>query len=178
MSIRERILQLESEGRLSRYLPQRTGFSPKRLLFMSTVFREKLEDPNSAINLLVGRGEIEAVLTAWTLGEYLFDNGRGGAGFIKDLKPPPPEIWEIRVTNPSPQVRIFGRFAEPDNLVVVDMYTRGLLGKAGSRAWKSACDNCKADWESMFLDFEPYSGSKGLVSEYITENCDEFPLQQ
>lgn len=134
----------------------------------------KFDDPSSAVNLLVGRGYIEAALTAWTVGDYLYDNGRGGAGFIKRLEPPPPEIWEIRITYPSPFVRIFGRFAEPDTFIATDMHTREFLGPKGSVAWNQACQACDAEWHRLFPSDPPLQGS--IVADYITENCDEFPL--
>jgi len=174
MSIASIIVALEGQGRLARYVPSRTKRRPRRRLFMTAGFEKKLNDPNSAVNLLVGRGAIEAALTAWTLGDYLPDNGNGGAGFIKRLEPPPPEIWEIRVTHPAPQARIFGRFAEPDTLIVTDMCTRELLKKKGSRAWQKACADCATEWASLFRANGPHQGT--IVSDYITENCDDFPL--
>lgn len=133
-----------------------------------------LDDPNSAVNLLVGRGAIEAALTAWTVGDYLYDNGRRGAGFIKRLEAPPPEIWEIRITHPAPQARIFGRFAEPDTFIAMTMHTRSYLKKKGSHAWINTCNRCAADWATLLPTFPPHRGN--IVADYITENCDDFPL--
>lgn len=141
---------------------------------MTGRFATKFDDPNSAVNLMIGRGPIEAALMAWTLGDYLPDNGADEAGFIKRLESPPPEIWEIRVTNPAPQARIFGRFAEPDTFIATDMNTRSFLGRKDSTNWKQACALCAADWAALFPTNLPFQGS--VVSDYISENCDDFPL--
>lgn len=141
---------------------------------MTAPFAAKFDNPNSAVNLLVGRGPIEAALMAWTLGDYLPDNGAGEAGFIKRLERPPPEIWEIRVTHPAAQARIFGRFAEQDTFIATDMNTRSLLGRKGSQNWKQACASCAADWTALFPTNPPFQGN--VVADYISENCDDFPL--
>lgn len=174
MSIARSIVELESKGELTRYEPARTLRRARRRLFMTKRMTQLLHNPSSPVNLLVGRGFIEGYLTQWTVGDYLYDNGRGGAGFIKRLESPPPEIWEIRVTYPQPQVRIFGRFAEPDTLIATDMHTRDFLRKKGSLSWISTCNQCVSDWDEIFPGAAPFSGS--IVSDYVTENCDAFPL--
>lgn len=174
MSIVNSIVALERKGELTRYVPARTLRPAARRLFMTRNMTQLLTNPSSPVNLLVGRGAIEAELTAWTVGDYLYDNGRGGAGFIKKLEPPPPEIWEIRVTHPAPQARIFGRFAEPDTFVATTMHTRDYLGGKGSRTWVDTCNQCAADWSALLPMFPPYRGN--IVSDYITEDCDDFPL--
>jgi len=141
---------------------------------MAPLMAQKFADPNSAVNLLAGRNFIEAALMTWTLGDYLYDNGEGGAGFIKRLEQPPPEIWEIRITNPTPQIRVFGRFAEPDTFVATDMNTRDLLGRKGSHEWRRACADCQQEWQRLFPANGPFQGA--VVADYITENCDDFPI--
>jgi hypothetical protein len=174
MSIANSIVALERKGELTRYVPARTLRAPARRFFMTKHMAQLLTDPNSAVNLLVGRGAIEAALTQWTVGDYLYDNGHGGPGFIKRLVAPPPEIWEIRVTHPAPQARIFGRFAEPDTFIATTMHTRSYLGSKGSGAWISTCNQCAADWAALLPMFPPHQGK--AVCDYITEDCDDFPL--
>jgi hypothetical protein len=174
MSIAATIAALEAQGVLVRYVPQRTLRFSARRLYLSQRMTQKLGDPNNGVIRLVGKGEIEAALTLWAAGEHIYDNGRAkaGPGFLRRLLGPPPEIWEIRVTNPTPQARIFGRFAEPDTFVATDMCTRQVLGRKGSRAWASVMLQCANDWGQILPNHAPHTGTK--LSEYVTEKCDDF----
>ena len=174
MSISHNIVRLEQQGKLVRYVPKRTARHSKRRLFMAVRMNDSLCDPNSPVNLLVGRGEIEAALTLWTVGDRIYNNAKRQPGFLKRLESPPPEVWAIRITNPNPQLRVFGRFAEPDTFVAMDIYTRQYLGRKKSKAWKNACAQCVFDWRELFPQYEPFIGRR--VSDYVTENCDDFAL--
>lgn len=133
------------------------------------------DNPDSATNSLSGQGYIQAALQKWTMGEKVYSDGKRAA-FLKDLDPPPPEIWELRVTEPVTQSRLLGRFAEPDTLVLIKFYTRGLLGDKGSREWERALSYCKSVWESLFPDHEPFSAL--TIHDYVTANCDDYPIKK
>ena len=131
-----------------------------------------LTDPNSALKLLDCRGFVEASLTRWVSGNRVYGDTRGR--FLFRLDPPPPEIWEVRVTEPVVQVRALCRFAEPDTLILTNMPTRHMLGKKGSPAWKAAMTDCLSTWNALFCNVIPFSGQD--IHSYVTENCDDFPL--
>ena len=95
MSMSSKIRSLEAAGDLSRYTP-RSGTAKRRLYLAAPALRD-LNDASSATNILVGRGFIEAALTRWTSGGRVYGNKRRGL-FLDRLCPPPPEIWDIRVT--------------------------------------------------------------------------------
>ena len=171
MSILATIPTLETDGKLTRFIPRR-GQIPRRRLFLAAPALKDLADRSSAVNLLVGRGFVEAALTRWTVGERVHGTKRKGY-FLDRLCPPPPEIWEIRVREPSVQARLFGRFAGPNTLILTKFYTRNLLGKKGSQAWQYAMAECDETWNDLF-DGPPFSAD--TVGEYVTENCDDFPL--
>jgi hypothetical protein len=116
---------------------------------------------------LVGQGFIRAALTAWSL-NYVYKE------FIKRLDAPPPEIWEIRVTAPTPQGRLFGRFAEPGTFIITNMHTRSHLGRRGSANWKRAMSDCEGHWLRLFPGQSPFSGSR--FGEYVTGSCDDHDL--
>lgn len=176
MSIISTIQNLEAQGSLLRYVPQRTLKPARRRLYLSPRMNQLLNDQLSPVNLLVGRGHIEAALTFWTIGDRIYDDGRhpSGPGFLKRLEGPPPDVWEIRVTNPTPQARVFGRFAEPDTFIATDMHTRGYLGKKGSAAWAASCQQCADDWYELFPNNPAMTGS--YLSQFVTENRDDFAL--
>jgi hypothetical protein len=131
------------------------------------------DDPNSAVNLLVGKGFVAAAMTRWVSGGRVYGDKRRGR-YLDRLALPPPEVWEIRVTEPIVQARLFGRFAEPDTLILTRFHTRAYLGKKGSAEWNGAMAECVTIWDATFLGIPPYIGSS--VHDYVTENCDAFPL--
>lgn len=113
-----------------------------------------------------------SALDAWVTGNRMYGDTRGR--FLFRLDPPPPEIWELRVTEPVVQVRLLCRFAEPDTLIITKMPTRGLLGKKGSQAWTTAMSDCATVWTELFGNLAPFMATD--VHNYVTENCDDFPI--
>ena len=128
----------------------------------------------SATILLVGKGAIVAALDRWVLGDRVYGTKRKGE-FLDRLDPPPPEIWEIRVTSPNVQARLFGRFAEPDTLILTKFHTRPFLGKRGSAAWTQAMNHCQTSWDQLFPGTAPFNHLNDIHA-YVTENCDDFPI--
>jgi hypothetical protein len=171
MSIQQEIIKLEGSGTLVRYMP-RVKRPPRRRLFLGPDAQKDLLDPSSATNALVGKAYILAALDRWVLGDRIYGAKRGE--FLDRLKPPPPDVWEIRVTVPSVQARLFGRFAEPDTLILTKFHTRSMLGNKGSQGWKQAMAGCLQSWESMFPNIPCFTNND--VHSYITENCDAFPI--
>lgn len=178
MSIAPCIVALEAAGKLRRY-SLRSRLPAERRLFLTETAVKDLEDPNSATNILALRGFIESALTRWVLGQRVYADEKGKARFLKRLQAPPPEIWEIRVTEPRVQARLLGRFAEPNTLILSRFYSRGVLGekkKAGApdNEWHAAMAECEATWNKLFPGITPFSGPD--IHAYVTENCDDFPI--
>lgn len=166
------IATLEAAGKLRRFVP-RSRQAPKRRLYLADLATREFDDPSSATNVLVGKGFIESSMTRWVLGERVYGDARKGR-FLTRLRAPPPEIWEIRVTEPVTQARLLGRFAEPNTLVLIKLHTRRYLGKSGSDAWSGAMAECHDWWSNAFPAVELFSASD--VHAYVTENCDDFPI--
>lgn len=173
MSIQAEIARLEGLGKLRRYVVPATRNAPKRRLYLAIEAMSDLDKRDSAVNLLVGRPFIEAALARWVSGGRIYGNKRRGL-FLDRLDPPPSEIWEIRVTEPVTQARLFGRFAEPDTLILSRFHTRQMLSDRGSAAWKSATQACEACWNDLFPGRTPFSGPN--IRSYVTDNCDDFPI--
>ena len=172
MSTSTTIVSLEGAGKLTRYTP-RTRHPPKRRLYLAQPALKDLTDSQSAVNILVGRGFLEASLTRWVSGGLVYGDEKRGR-FLFRLEAPPPEVWEVRVTEPTIQARLLGRFAEPDTLILTKFYTRQLLGDKGSAAWAGAMGECVSTWTGLFGSIAPFSGT--TIHEYVTENCDDFPI--
>jgi hypothetical protein len=177
MSIIDDIKALEKAGLLTRFQPPSTR-PLKRSLFLSAEALRELNDVNSATNMLVGRGYIQAALVKWVTGGRVYAFGRTGR-FLKRLEPPPEEIWEMMVTEPAVQGRLFCRFAKPNTLVLFNFHTRNHLGsrrskKGHSAIWHESMKTCEQSWNQIFPKKQPFSAQS--VHEYITENCDDFDL--
>ena len=176
MSIRDEVQKHVATGELVAYRPRSRKPARRRLFLTKGALRE-LNNPNSAVRLLEGHGPIEAAMTKWVNGERIYGRWKGGVlkcAFLCRLDAPPPEVWEIRVTEPLVRWRIFGRFAAPDTLIVTEMRTRTLLGKRGSSGWTSAMADCVQAWQALFPNDVPFTANKSR--EYVTENCDDFEL--
>jgi hypothetical protein len=113
------------------------------------------------------------------LGGRVYADDKGKARFLKRLDPPPPEIWEIRVTEPRVQARLFGRFAEPDTLILFRFHSRGVLrnkkkAAAKDSEWRIVMTECDDTWNKLFPGIPPFIGTS--IHEYVTENCDAFAI--
>jgi hypothetical protein len=172
VSIKAHIAGYEAAGKLRRYVP-RSRHAPRRRLYLASMAMKDFDDPSSAVNLLVGTGFIEAAMARWVSGGLVYGDARKGR-FLDRLCPPPPEIWELRVTEPVVQARLFGRFAEPDTLILTKFHTRQLLGNKGSEGWNQAMNHCEKIWNDLFPDIAPFCASN--IHAYVTENCDDFPI--
>lgn len=171
-------MALIETGKLCKY-PLRSRQPAKRRLFLTETALKDLEDPNSATNILGVRGFIESAMTRWVLGQRVFADDKGKPRFLKRLDPPPPEIWEIRVTEPRVQARLFGRFADPDTLILTKFHSRGVLrdrkkSAAHNSEWQIAMKECEAAWNKLFPNIKPFSGAD--IHAYVTENCDDFAI--
>lgn len=177
MSIASHIAALEASGKLTRIQPQ-TRHPLRRELFLTEDAVKTLNDRASAVCVLVGRAQIEDAMQRWVRGQLVYAHGRQG-GFLKRLQSPPMEIWEMRVTEPVVQARLFARFARPDTLILTHLYTRKILGRKivrrkPSQHWQKAMHDCEAAWNKLLPETPPFS--KPSVHDYITENCDDFEL--
>jgi len=171
MSIQVKIAALVASDRLRAWHPAK-GRPAKRRLYLTRQAWTDLMDANSAVNLLGCRGYIESSLMRWTTGGLVYGDTKGR--FLFRLDPPPPEVWEMRVTEPVVQARLFGRFAEADTLILTGMFTRRLLGKKGSPEWREAMVQTTTSWDGLFGLAPLFTGT--TIHDYVKENCDDFPI--
>jgi hypothetical protein len=165
VKVHQQIKELESQGRLFRYVPKSRHRSRRRL-FLAKAALLKLNDQTAAINAKGGQGKIKAAFDKWTLDELIQDK------FLEPLKPPPADVWEIRIVDPAPQLRVIGLFAAPDTFVVMDIHTRDNLDRFGSQAWRSAMKNAAYTWERLFGNSKPFRGES--KTDYVTDGLIEL----
>jgi hypothetical protein len=76
------------------------------------------------------------------------------------------QVWEIRVRDPRPGIRIFGRFSEKDVFLAL---TIGLREKYKTEAdWVPDIERCKKIWRTYFFTYKPLSGSQ--ADDYISNS--------
>lgn len=144
MSTAQLLEKLEKDGKLFRYAPKlRHGL--KRRLYLTVEANKNFTNPNSATNFLPRpKGQIQAAMLRWVAGDRIYADDRGKPKFLKELDPPPcSDIWEIRVTQPTPKVRLIGAFLERDTLVLSSFRTRGILQDRGSQEWNAVMTGCR-----------------------------------
>lgn len=72
------------------------------------------------------------------------------------------EVWDIRCLDPSPGIRVFGRFSEPDTFIALTWEYRENVD------WPTETARCQAAWRALFGAIAPHSGS--ALHEYISYN--------
>jgi len=170
MSIRQQLKALEGldPPRLWRF--PSVGGNAKRRLFLGGQALTEYNDLNSASNFAVGRGVMVAQFTRWTRGDLVWRIGKRG-GFLDSLHPPPEEVFELKIIGPTYHVRGIGVFAEANTLVVLRLHTRAYLdGK-----WEQEMLGALSDWDNLLPGISVFKG--GSILDYVTENCDDFPLK-
>jgi hypothetical protein len=158
-----------------RYKPKGNR-AARRCLFLATDILKEYDNDTSACVSLAGRGPIKSVFEHWTLGQRIYGRKEKGkfvrGAFMCPLDPPPPDIWEIRVTQPTNQVRIFGLFTAPNHFLATNMHTRRFLDE--DAGWAEAMKRSAEIWNGLFPNSQPFRGT--TVHDYITEKCDDFPI--
>jgi hypothetical protein len=92
--------------------------------------------------------------------------------YLARLDPGRDEVWEIRSRVPRPGIRVFGRFADVDHLILLNWGYRDPLGGPGSREFEIELRKCKAEWRKLFPSYDAHSGDS--VHEYVSKTA--FPV--
>jgi hypothetical protein len=89
--------------------------------------------------------------------------------YLARLDPGRDEVWEIRSRAPKPGIRVFGRFADTDHLILLNWEYREPLGGPGSEEFNIEIRKCKAEWRKLFPTYDAHTGDK--VHEYVKRNA-------
>ncbi|ETA72362.1 hypothetical protein MesloDRAFT_1232 [Mesorhizobium japonicum R7A] len=167
MSIKTHLNGLVTNGDLYR-LEAKPPRRSLRALYCTPAVMKELNDATSSVNYHKARADCMRVMERWVSGEPI-DVSMSGAGrgaVLARLDPPPPDSWELRVTEPSTQFRIFCQFAEQDTLIATHIRTRGTLlktkmrtGKNRSSAWTGAMWECKTACQTHLAPHVALSGN-------------------
>lgn len=89
--------------------------------------------------------------------------------YLSRMDPTGDEVWEIRILDPRPALRVFGRFADRDCFVALNWGLRKDLGGPGSKEFQQAIRNCLVTWRQTFPHYNAFTGS--TTDEYLSENA-------
>ncbi len=76
------------------------------------------------------------------------------------------EVWEMRARDPSPGIRIFGRFLRKDRFVALTWDYKE--NSETPEQYEYQKGRCSRAWSALFVSMLPYTGAN--VHEYVT-NC-------
>ena len=143
--------------------------TPRRMVLIPPRVKQKLNDDVYSVS----RGRINSAIESFMEGDMKT------VGFnincecdLKRLQPAEDEVWSIRSLTPSPSVRIFGSFIEPDTFVVTNIARRVDLKEIGSPEWNEEITNAVRAWNATFSSFGTVKPLTGVnVDDYITRNA-------
>jgi hypothetical protein len=162
MSIADSIRWHVAEGRLFPVRPKAYGSIERRMMFVSQELNEILvsEAPSLADVARI------AVLDA-QLGHFV-EGGVVDPTYMRMLDRPAHNVLEIRARRPRPSIRVFGRFAQKDVFIALNVELRNSLAGKGSRAWRDEAVRCGVLWRALFPTYDPLEGDS--LHDFISEN--------
>lgn len=180
MSIRDVIRDRIEHGQLFELGLVVEGDPVARTVLISAEINALLEGPWQDRSQRVRCGRLRGDLEAFIKGDILtvcLTPYRARSAYMGRLDQPSDEVWDIRSRDPSPALRVLGRFVEKDVFAAltcsprskaVSWLPRPPLGDRHSREWVAAISECKSEWSKLFYQYQPYRGSD--VHDYISEN--------
>jgi hypothetical protein len=175
MSIKAHLKSLEGAGKITRFAAP-VPFSSRRALYLAPELMKELTNPSSHVNFHKAAADCERMMERWVKGDPMNISlgGPGRGSMLARLDPPPSDVWELRVTDPRPQFRIFCQFAGPDILIATSVENRNLLGEKArgrkrSDAWSKAMYGCTEKCGELLAPFKPFSSDN--AADYVTEKC-------
>jgi hypothetical protein len=179
MSIRKEINRRLATGALLLLEPALVGDPVERTMLISPEIDRLLSGPwdtetdERRANRL--RSDLERFVTGQYIGLCLTPY-EAQTAYMGRLDRPEDEVWDIRSVDPSPGLRVFGRFAEVDVFVALtwqprskDWGGRKALRGGKSLEWHLAILECHRLWEELFSGFQPIRG--GEVRDYVSANA-------
>lgn len=181
MSIRDTIRDQIGRGQLFLLEPRMPDDPVVRTMVVSAEVQRLLTGPWNSAAMARRCGLLRAVLEEFVRGNVLavcLAPHKARTAYMARLDKPADEVWDIRVRDPSPALRVFGRFGDTDLFVAllcaprsvnVEWLPRPPLGDGSSREWQLAINECKASWRNLFPSYDPIHGANLHV--YVSANA-------
>lgn len=174
-SINSHLVELEKQGLLKRYAPSSAKKVVRALYFTKSV-DDEISGAQSGVNFHRARAFVERVMERWVLGERIIVSMAGGGtgAVLARLDPPPPGVWEFRITEPRTQFRMFGQFVAKDVMVVTGIHNRSVLGdryrsnNKRSVEWADAMHECAQSVRKLIDPCQPLLTDD--PADYLSEN--------
>lgn len=177
MSIRSEVKKLVEEGKLHLIEPadrvcRTMAVTPEIANLVNGPWLHK----KMAARCIQLRIQLEAFVKGQVIGASLTPYGHGIA-YMGRLDKPEDEVWDIRGRDPSPGLRVFGRFADLDLFVAflcaprsvrVDWLPREPLKDRTSLEWQFGILECQKQWDELLPKSSPVHGDS--INDYIKEN--------
>ncbi len=165
MSIEDQLVARESDGSIHAFKPPK-GFNAKRALYITAPVLREITGKNTNVDFHKCKMDIERVFDSWVKGdEFRVSAGGPGKGAVlAKLDPPPDGVWELRITEPKTQFRVFCQFAKKDVLVATAIENRNVLGNkytaSGKFAaeWQRVMHSSINTWNRLFPGLAPAGG--------------------
>ena len=159
----------KTKGVLVPYRPRIAAMGTKRAFLMSKSLNNRIVESQQSSNVdVIHRwASLEGDILHFVTGGYVNRN------FIKQLEPPKFEHWCLRSVRPSPSIRVFGRFAQPDVFVGTHAIERTTLKGKWSLEWELEKLFCEKDIWEVECELPPRPFSAEQYTDYITENASE-----
>ena len=171
MSIHDAIKECVDGGELVRLQPLLPGDSVARPVLVShDVLRLVERRDGLPIDLVRKSASARSMLDSFQRGDRVTvgmdPHNKPGYCMLARTDPTKMCIWQFRILDPKPHVRIFGAFAEQDVFVALAYYAKPRLNFLGS--YRKVTKNAREIWTTLFGDCEPCAGDN--VDEYLSEN--------
>lgn len=174
-----RILFLCEQKLLFPINPQIGERPNSRCLFVSSLVWKALNPPYESEKDGIRMGRTLAMLDNFVEGRRIsvrLPPSKKVDAYIALLDKADEEIWEIRVRDPRPGVRIFGRFACLNVFIgLLPVYREDLTDskaikpkEAEDKLWNQAKLRCRSEWEKLFPLVAPHTGK--IPHDYISNN--------
>jgi hypothetical protein len=169
MSIRETIRDWHRSGELFLLSPAIPSTPSIRWIFTSKEVFEAVHGPWSSEkeqkNMMRARATFDAFISGQKISVRL-PPSKNVTAQLAQLEEANDEVWEFRCREPSPQVRVFGRFAEKD--LFISFIKRNRDEFESNNDFLPVMEECKRHWRTFFPSYNPYRGS--TADDYVS-NC-------
>jgi hypothetical protein len=140
------------------------GLEYRRWVYVSTAINGELSSRFQELLIRRLRVNFENFILGRTIAVALSPDHKT-AGLAR-LDPSNHEVWEVRIQDANPELRVLGRFAHVDVFVALNLYEHWEL--KGKRKWNEAKARCRADWMVLFPSSTPVIGR--TINDYISTN--------
>ena len=170
MSIRPIISARQQEGRIEQLPHTLYGSRTPRLIYLMKNVFDQIVGPWPDVATAMSMGMLRADLDRFLEGgSIIVGHRRSRHAYMKRLDPGRDEVWEIRSRDPTPELRLFGRFAETDLFVGTACIDRDYLGDDGTPEWRNEMVRCITEWRNLFHPYPPLT--QRPLNEYISSNA-------